>query len=62
MSVKNSPIQNSPIQNSPKRYENEQKKQFDTKQSEKQSEVIIVSTSRQAENCPLFNKHNEQKE
>ena len=60
MSVQNSPIQNSPIQNSPEKYENERKKQSDTKQFEKQSQLIIVLTSRQAENCPLLNKRNEQ--
>ena len=35
-------------------------KQSNIKQSEKQSQLIIVLTSQQAENCPLFNKHNEQ--
>ena len=59
MSVQNNPIQNSPIQNSPEKYENERKKQSDTKQSEKQSQLIIVLLSRQAENCP-FVQHNEQ--
>ena len=34
------------------------KKQSNTKQSEKQSQIIVL-TSRQAENCPLFNKPNE---
>ena len=37
-----------------------EKKQSDTKQFEKQSQLIIVLTSRQAENCPLLNKRNEQ--
>ena len=36
------------------------KKQSNTKQSEKLSQLKIVLTSRQAENCPLFNKHIEQ--
>ena len=36
------------------------KKQSDTKQSEKQSQLIIVLTSRQAGKYPFLNKHNEQ--
>ena len=60
MSVQNSPIQNSPIQKSPEKYENEQKKQSKAKLFEKHSQLKIVLTSRRAENCPLFNKHNEQ--
>ena len=35
-------------------------KKANTEQSEKQSQLIIVLTIRQAENCPLFKKHNEQ--
>ena len=35
-------------------------KPSDTKQSEKQFQLIIVLTSRQSENCPLLNKQNEQ--
>ena len=36
------------------------KKQSNTKQSEKHSQLKIVLTSRQAENFPLFNKRIEQ--
>ena len=35
-------------------------KKRNDKTVQKQSQVIIVLTTRQAENCPLFNKHNEQ--